>query len=77
MELWGFARFETIHQSDGIVDIYMPDGMWADDEAAAQYSKAPRYWEAIADSLQEWIVRLAIWRSIRMASPSVASSSAI
>lgn len=49
----GYERVEILEQLDGIVDIYMPDVKWSDDQAAAVYSKAPKYWENIQDSLRE------------------------
>ena len=49
----GYERREILGRLDGIVDIYMPDVKWADDAAAAMYSKAPNYWSNITESLRE------------------------
>lgn len=49
----GYERTEILRELEGIVDIYMPDVKWADDQAAALYSKAPNYWANITDSLKE------------------------
>lgn len=49
----GYERAEILKRLDGIVDVYMPDVKWADDQSAALYSKAPNYWENIKDSLKE------------------------
>ena len=49
----GYERVEILEQLEGIVDIFMPDVKWADDESAARYSKAPGYWENIQASLRE------------------------
>lgn len=49
----GYERPEILEQLDGIVDIYMPDVKWANDESAVKYSKAPNYWSNIKDSLRE------------------------
>jgi putative pyruvate formate lyase activating enzyme len=49
----GYERREVLKKLNGIVDIYMPDVKWSDDQAAAKYSKAPNYWSNITDSLQE------------------------
>lgn len=49
----GYERKAILKQLDGIVDIYMPDVKWADDQAAAKYSKAPNYWANITESLRE------------------------
>jgi putative pyruvate formate lyase activating enzyme len=48
----GYERPEIIDLLEGIVDVYMPDVKWADDEAAALYSKAPDYWEQASASLR-------------------------
>ncbi|WP_458208006.1 radical SAM protein [Haladaptatus sp. NG-SE-30] len=49
----GYERAEILEQLEGIVDVYMPDVKWSDDQAAAKYSKAPNYWSNITESLQE------------------------
>ncbi|ASJ09336.1 radical SAM protein [Thermococcus siculi] len=32
---------------DGVVDVYLGDFKWGNDECAGRYSKAPRYWEVV------------------------------
>ena len=49
----GYERTEILERLDGIVDIYMPDVKWSNDEAAVKYSKAPGYWDNSKDSLRE------------------------
>ncbi len=49
----GYERRAVLERLDGIVDIYLPDVKWADDAAAATYSKAPNYWSNIRESLRE------------------------
>ena len=49
----GYERTEILQLLDGVVDIYMPDVKWADEQAAAKYSRAPGYWEYVRDSLRE------------------------
>ena len=49
----GYESAEIIRQLDGVVDIYMPDVKWADDEASRMYSKAPAYWDAVRPALRE------------------------
>ncbi len=49
----GYERAEALGDLDGIVDIYMSDVKWSDDEAALRYSKAPEYWENNKASLRE------------------------
>ncbi len=49
----GYERPAILERLDGVVDIYMPDVKWADDQAAAKYSKAPNYWSNSKESLRE------------------------
>ena len=49
----GYERADVLADLEGIVDVYMPDVKWADDDAATTYSKAPDYWETVTDSLRE------------------------
>ncbi|MFB6201702.1 MAG: radical SAM protein [Halorhabdus sp.] len=49
----GYERVEILERLDGIVDVYMPDVKWSDDQAAAKYSKAPNYWANVTESLKE------------------------
>lgn len=49
----GYERPEILEQLEGVVDVYMPDVKWSDDESAAVYSKAPGYWSNVQESLRE------------------------
>ena len=49
----GYERTEVLELLDGVVDVYMPDVKWSDDDAAASYSKAPGYWSKVRESLRE------------------------
>lgn len=49
----GYESLEVIRLLDGIVDIYMPDIKYSDDEYARKYSKAPDYFERAKDALRE------------------------
>ncbi len=49
----GYESLNTIRMLDGIIDIYMPDLKYADDDHALKYSGAPGYWQAAAESLIE------------------------
>ena len=49
----GYERVEVLELLEDVVDIYMPDVKWSDDQAAAKYSHAPGYWENIKESLRE------------------------
>ena len=37
----------TMRLLDGIVDVYLADFKWGNNEDAIKYSKAPRYWEVV------------------------------
>ncbi|MFB6152485.1 MAG: radical SAM protein [Haloarculaceae archaeon] len=49
----GYESPEVVELLDGVVDVYMPDVKWSDDAAAAEYSKAPDYWEVTRESLRK------------------------
>ncbi|ACJ16277.1 pyruvate formate lyase activating protein-like protein [Thermococcus onnurineus NA1] len=38
---------EAMKLLDGVVDVYLADFKWGNDECALKYSKVPRYWEVI------------------------------
>jgi len=49
----GYESIEVIRLLDGIVDIYMPDIKYSDNESARRYSGAPRYWDVVRDVVKE------------------------
>jgi len=49
----GYDSLEMLTLLDGIVDIYMPDMKYGDDEAARRYSKVPRYVEINRAAVRE------------------------
>ncbi|MBA7518187.1 hypothetical protein ES705_10255 [subsurface metagenome] len=49
----GYEAIETLRLLDGIVDIYMPDIKYADNEYAEKYSSAPKYWDIMRPGLKE------------------------
>lgn len=49
----GYDSLEMLALLDGIVDIYMPDMKYGDDEIARRYSKAPRYVEINRAAVRE------------------------
>ena len=49
----GYERAAVVRELEDLVDVYMPDVKWADDHAAAVYSKAPNYWTTVKASLRE------------------------
>ncbi|UCC11847.1 MAG: radical SAM protein [candidate division WOR-3 bacterium] len=49
----GYESVEVLKLLDGIIDIYMPDMKYGDDEHAEKYSGTPRYWDAVTAALRE------------------------
>jgi putative pyruvate formate lyase activating enzyme len=49
----GYESVEILKLLDGIVDIYMPDIKYSDNECADKYSKAPKYWDIVRPALKE------------------------
>ncbi|MFW5919370.1 MAG: radical SAM protein [Halanaeroarchaeum sp.] len=49
----GYENPAVVRELAGLVDIYMPDVKWADDEAARTYSKANDYWLSARESVRE------------------------
>ena len=44
---------ETLKLLDGIIDIYMPDAKYSEDEIALKYSKVPKYFEIMKKAIKE------------------------
>ncbi len=49
----GYESVPTLKLLDGIVDIYMPDIKYSDDENARRYSGAPQYWNTARAAVVE------------------------
>ena len=49
----GYDSVNTLKLLDGVVDIYLPDARYADDEIARKYSSAPDYFEIMKKALKE------------------------
>jgi putative pyruvate formate lyase activating enzyme len=49
----GYERRAVVADLEGVVDVYMPDLKWADDEAARRYSGAPDYWAHAKPAVRE------------------------
>lgn len=49
----GYESVETLKLLEGIVDIYMPDFKYGDDEKALKYSKIPNYTSVAKRALEE------------------------
>lgn len=49
----GYERVETLKMLEGMVDVYLPDLKYADNELAAKYSNAPNYFEVATAAIRE------------------------
>ncbi len=49
----GYDSLETLKLLDGIIDIYMPDLKFADDETGKKYSAAPGYFTVASRAIKE------------------------
>jgi putative pyruvate formate lyase activating enzyme len=49
----GYESVAVLELLDGIVDVYMPDLKWSDDDLARTYSHAPDYWAHAREALRE------------------------
>lgn len=49
----GYDSVNTLKLLDGVVDIYLPDTRYADNETARRYSSAPGYFEIMKKALRE------------------------
>lgn len=51
----GYERVETLKMLDGLVDIYLPDVKYFDDELAVKLSSAPNYFETAMSAVSEMV----------------------
>lgn len=51
----GYERVETLKMLDGLVDIYLPDVKYFNDELAVKLSSAPNYFETAMSAVSEMI----------------------
>ncbi len=49
----GYESIKTLKLLEGIVDIYMPDIKYGNNENGEKYSKVPDYWDAVKQALKE------------------------
>ncbi len=49
----GYESLKTLRLLDGIVDIYLPDAKYSDDNVAEKYSRAKRYFPIMKEALRE------------------------
>lgn len=51
----GYEKAETLKQLEGLIDIYLPDLKYIDEEKSRKYSKAPNYFLFASDAIKEMI----------------------
>lgn len=51
----GYEKVETLKQLEGLVDMYLPDFKYANDELAIKYSKAPNYSTTALAAIKEMV----------------------
>ena len=51
----GYEKVETLKMLDGIIDIYLPDFKYFDDELAKKLSNAPNYFETAMAAVEEMV----------------------
>ena len=51
----GYEKNETIKLLDGVVDVYLPDFKYYNDELAMKYSKCKDYFKYASESLEEMV----------------------
>lgn len=51
----GYERVETLRMLEGIVDIYLPDFKYSDDNLAKEYSSAENYTEVATKAIREML----------------------
>lgn len=49
----GYDDYESLKLLDGVVDIYMPDIKYTDEEIALKYSKIPKYFSIVKKAVRE------------------------
>ncbi len=49
----GYERVDTLRALDGLIDVYMPDLKYADNELAVRFSQAPYYFETACKAISE------------------------
>lgn len=60
---WNSNAYESvaaIRDLDGVVDIYLPDFKYGDDEAALKYSSAPKYSEVAGKAIREMYAQVGL-----------------
>jgi len=50
-----YEKIETLKQLDGLVDVYLPDFKYFDDDLAIKYSQAPNYFKIALSAIKEMV----------------------
>ncbi len=61
-----YVNTETLKQLDGIVDIYLADIRYTNDEFAMKYSRVPNYWKKSKRALREMYRQVGAFNEERM-----------
>jgi putative pyruvate formate lyase activating enzyme len=51
----GYEKVETLKQLDGLVDVYLPDLKYYDNNLALKYSQVPNYFPIALDAIKEMV----------------------
>ena len=49
----GYENVETLKQLEGLIDVYLPDLKYSDDELSAKYSKVSNYFAIAKEAIKE------------------------
>jgi putative pyruvate formate lyase activating enzyme len=49
----GYESVQTLRLLRDVIDIYMPDIKYSDNETARRFSGAPRYWDVVTEAIRE------------------------
>ncbi len=61
-----YVNVETLKELDGIVDIYLADIRYTNDEFSLKYSASPKYWEISQKALREMYRQVGAFNSEKM-----------
>lgn len=61
-----YVNVETLKHLDGIIDIYLADIKYTNDEFAVKYSHAPNYWQTTKKALREMYRQVGAFREQKM-----------
>ncbi len=56
----GYETKETIQSLEGLIDVYLPDLKYYDDEVAMKYSKCPHYFQTASEAILEMVHQVGV-----------------